>query len=818
MERFVQDVRYSARLLRKWPGYTAVVVLTLALGISAVTSVLSLMNAVLLRPYSLVDTDRWVYVWEHREKSQSLNQISVSAPNFRDWKENSTGVFADMVVWLPWSYTASGPGIANPERIRAEVITPDVFSTVTAPPAVGRLLTAEDAKSGERRVLLSYEFWKTAYGADPALVGKTIRLNGVTHLVVGVAPPGFAFPPEDQVDAWTTLPTAALTSTDRAGRAYRVAAKLRPGMTPQMAQAALNVIAARLSERYPEDRDYGAIVVPMREAVAGDFRTPLLALSGAVGFALILLCLNVGYLRVVHLAARRKEIALRVALGAGEGVLLRQLLIETLLLFGIGGALGILLAPVGLRLLLSYVPPQEIPWLHVRIDGTALAGAIALTAIAALLSGLVPVVRTLRSELARNLSVGGAVSGSAGVRGRLRSVMIAAQIALALIPLCGAGLLMRSFVRLQEVAPGFDSAHRLSLALYAPKARYPGPAEITALAKEIQKKTQDIPGLKQEGLAQAIPFAPGSRWLQAVSRSNPKGMESFSSLPLVRYSVITPGYFEAMGIPLIAGRLVADFDARDKQPVVVINEKLARLYFPGEDPVGKALWVGHAESLAESVPRIVVGVVGNTHMYALERDPDAAAWVPMAQQTVSEDIWRSLFFVANTERDANGALSDVRQRIQGIDPELATADVSLMTERLRDSLWRQRLSSSVVGAFSLAALGIAVLGVFGVTSYLVALRSREIGIRMAIGAKPGDIWKMVVAQNMVLVAIGIAFGLAGAVALTRLLQGLLFDVRPNDPLTLVMVAGALALAALAASLIPARRAAKVDPLVALRTE
>jgi putative ABC transport system permease protein len=818
MESWIQGLRYSARLLRKRPGYTVAVVFTLALGISAVTAVLSLMNAVLLRPYRLVDTDRWVYVWEHREKSQSLNQISVSAPNFRDWKESSTNVFAAMVVWLPWSYTVSGPGITNPERIRAEVITPDVFSTVTAPPAVGRLLTSDDTKSGERRVLLSYNFWKTACGADPTLPGKTIRLNGVAHMVVGVAPPGFAFPPEDQVDVWTTLPTAALAATDRAGRAYRVAARLRPGVTPQRAQAALNMIAARLSGQYPEDRDYEAIVVPMREAVAGDFRTPLIALSGAVGFALILLCLNVGYLRVVHLEARRKEIALRVALGAGQGVLLRQLLVETLLLFGIGGALGILLAPVGLRLLLSYVPPQEIPWLHVRIDGTSLAGTIVLTAIAATLSGLVPVMRTLRSELARNLSAGGAVTGSAGVRGRLRSVMIAAQIALALIPLCGAGLLMRSFVRLQEVAPGFESAHRLTLALYAPKARYAGPTEITALARAVREKTQDIPGLKQEGLAQAIPFSPGSRWLQAVSRSNPKGMESFSSLPLVRYSVVTPGYFEAMGIPLLAGRLVADSDARDTQPVVVINEKLAHLYFPGEDPVGKALWVGHAESLAESSPRIVVGVVGDTHMYALEREPDAAAWVPMAQQTVSEDIWRSLYFVGNTEGDANSTLSAVRQRIQGIDPELATADVSLMTERLRDSLWRQRLSSSVVGMFSLAALGTAVLGVFGVTSYLVALRSREIGIRLAIGANPRDIWRMVVGQNMVLVAIGIAFGLAGAVVLTRLLQGLLFDVRPSDPFTLAMVAGALALAALTASLIPARRAASVDPMVALRHE
>jgi len=795
-----------------------VVILTLALGIAALTSVFSLLSAVLLRSYGPIETDRWVYIWEHRAKSSSLNQISASIPNYRDWRENATNVFSDMVVWLPWSYTASGPGISNPERIRAAVISPDVFSTLTTRPAVGRFLTSDDAKSGERRVLLSYEFWRRSYAADPSLPGKTIRLNGATHIVVGVAPRGFAFPPEDQVDVWTVLPASVLSSPDRAGRGYRVAAKLRPGVTAKTAQVALNVVAERLSSQFAEDKDYGALVVPMREGVAGDFRTPLLALSGAVGFALLLLCLNMGYLRTVHLEARRKEIALRVVLGASQSALLRQWLIETLLLLGIGGALGILFAPVGMRLLLSFVPPGEIRWLHARIDAVTLLGILFATAFAATFSGLLPIIKTLRSELARGLAVGRAGTGSAGVGSRLRGAMIAAQIALALVPLCGAGLLMRSFVHLQEVAPGFDSEHCLTLALSAPKARYAGPAEISALAEQIREKTQDIPGFKQEGLAQAIPFSPGARWLQAITRSDPKGLHSFSSLPLVRYSVITPGYFEAMGIPLKSGRLFLESDARNAQPVMVINEKLARLYFGGEDPVGKPLWIGHAESLPGSAPRIVAGVVGDAHMYALDSDPDAAAWVPMAQQMGSEDIWRNLFFVANAKGDLDTTLLAIRQRIGSIDPELAIADAASMTDRLRGSLWRQRLSSSVLGAFSLAALGIAVLGVFGVTSYLVALRSREIGIRMAIGAKRFDIWKMVVGQNLFLVAIGIAIGLTGALALTRLLQRLLFEVQPNDPLTLGLVALALTLAAVAASLVPAHRAAKVDPLVALRTE
>ena len=817
MSILLQDVRHSVRLIRKKPLYSSVVLLTLALGIAALTAVVSLVDAVLLEPYGPIDSDRWVYVWEHRAKSESLNQISASIPNFRDWKAATSNAFAEMVVWLPWSYTASGPGIADPERVRAAVISPDVFSGFAASPLAGRWLTDDDAKTNERRVLLSYGFWKSAYGADPALPGKTIRLNGASHLVVGIAPPGFAFPPEDQVDVWTVLPASLLSSTARAERGYRVAAKLRPGVTPQMAQSALNTVTQRLSNQYPEDRDYGAIVIPMRQAVAGDFRSPLIALSGAVGFALLLLCINIGYLRQVHLEARSQEIAVRLALGARRSVLVRQLLIETLLMFIGGAGLGILLAPAGVRLLLSYVPVQEIPWLHARIHGVALAGAICCTVIAALFSGLLPMFRPLRAELARGLTVG-APTGPSGERGFFRGGIIAAQIAMAFIPLCGAGLLMRSFVNLQDVRLGFDADHRMTLALSAPKGRYAGPAEITALANRIRENTRSVPGLKQAGLAQAIPFAAGARWLQAVSRSDPKGVQSVASLPLVRYSVVTPGYFEAMGIPLIAGRSVADSDTRDAQPVVVINEKLARLYFPSENPVGKQLWVGHAESLAGSAPRTIAGVVGDTPMYALDRDPDPAAWVPMAQQSESDSIWRNLFLVANIEGDPGQILSAMRERINSIDPDLAAADVSSMTARVSDSLWRQRLSSSVLAAFSLAAVGIALLGVFGVTGYVVARRSREIGIRMAMGANPDDIWKMVLAHNLSQVFIGLAVGGAGSIALTRLLQGLLFGVRPGDPLTFAAVGGALTLAALVASFLPARKASRIDPLLALRTE
>ena len=818
MDTLLQDLRYSARLLWKKRGYSIVVILTLALGIGAVTSVFSVVNAVLLKPYGPVNTDQWVYLWEHRTNSQSLNQISVSIPNFRDWKRDSGSVFSDVVVWLPWSYTASGSDVSDPERVRAAVISPEVFSATGVVPAAGRFLTPEDSASGDRRVVLSYDFWKREYGADPNLAGKKITLNGATHTVVGIAPPGFSFPPEDQVDVWTVLPQTPPASAERSQRGYRVAAKLRPGVTPKSAQSAMDVIAQRLSGLYAEDKDYGALVIPMREAVSGDFRAPVIALSGALGFALLLLCINISYLRRVHLEARRKEIALRVALGASRAVLIRQLFMETILLFAIGGGIGILLSPLGVRLLLSFVPAQEIPWLHARIDAFVLLASIGLTLLAAVLTGLIPVLGVSRSDLARNLGWGGAVTNAAGVSGRLRGAIIAFQIALAMVPLCGAGLLIRSFVRLQEVAPGFTPEHRLTLSLNAPKARYAGPAEISALAKRLREATLQVPGMRETGLAQAIPFGTGSRWLQALTRTDPKGIHNFSQLPLVRYTVVTPGYLETVGMPLRAGRLVTDADTHDSQPVVVINEKLAHQQFPGEDPVGKQIWIGHGESLPSLPPRTIVGVVADIHMYALDHDPDPSAWVPMTQQSVSEDIWRNLFLIANTGTDPNNAVAAIGQKIHAVDKELAITDVSSMDQLLRDSLWQQRFSANILGAFSLAALGIAVLGVFGVTSYLVALRSHEIGVRMALGARPVDILKMVFGQSLVLVAIGTAAGLLGAFALTRVLQGLLFGIKPTDASTFGMMAAVLALSSLVACLGPARRAARVDPIVALRAE
>jgi predicted permease len=812
----LQDLQYSARVLRNKSAYSTVVIVMLALGIGSATAVFSVVNAVLLKPFGPVDTDQWVYLWEQRLHSETQAQLSVSIPNFRDWNRDSAAVFSDMVLWLPWSYTASGPGVANPERIRAAVVSPEIFRAAGVTPAAGRLLTAEDSNSGDRRVVLSYEFWRRAFGEDRSLPGKRVTLNGAPHTVVGIAPPGFAFPPEDRVDVWTVLPAAVASASDRSQRGYRAAAKLRPGVTTQAAQSAMSVIAARLAGAYPEDKEYGVLVIPMREAVAGDFRRPLVALSGALGFALLLLCINIGYLRRVHMEGRRKEISLRAALGASRARLIRQLFIETLLLFVIGGGLGVLVAPVGIRALVSFIPAQQTPWLKATVDLRVLLVSIAVTLLAAMLSGLLPIIKGSRTDLARSLGSGGAVTGVAGIGRRMRGLIVVPQIAFASIPLWGAGLLVRSFANLLKVAPGFESEQRLTLSISAPRSRYPGPADVSALAERIRDEVQNVPGMVQAGLAQSIPFAPGARWMQAVSRTDPKGIHNFSELPLVRYTVVTPGYFEAMGIPLKSGRLVRRADSHNSLPAVVINEKFARQQFPGEDPIGKQIWIGHAELLPSSSPKTIVGVVGDTHMFGLDQEADASAWVPIAQQGASTDIWRDLFLICHTGPALTSPLNSVRQRIIGIDHDLAIADVSYMDERLRASLWRQRFTSTVVTAFGVAALGVAILGVFGVTSYLIALRSHEVGVRMALGATSSDILRMVLGQSAVLVAIGTLVGLAGAFGFTRVLQGLLFGVEPTDPWTFALVAGVLVVTAMAVSLGPARKAARVDPIKTLR--
>ncbi|MGH9934925.1 MAG: ABC transporter permease, partial [Blastocatellia bacterium] len=808
----IQDLRYSLRMLAKRPGFTFIAVLTLSLGIGANTAIFSVVNAVLLRPYPHIDTDRWAYLYEKPSAEGLKGGLAVSIPNFLDWKRQSQS-FSDMLLWQGWSFNISGSGAGDPERLPTMVITPEIFTSLGARAVAGRFFTPSDeAQIPERRVVISYGLWQRRFGGDPNIAGKQVNLNLVPHTILGVAPPGFSFPPNGRTDIWIPWFTQTMRSDIernpsawRSARGYGAAAKLKPDVSFQSAQAEMNLIAERLASQYPEDKGYGALVTPMRESIAGDFRAPLLTLFGALGLVLLLACVNLANLQLTRLEARRKEMAVRAALGAGRWRLSRQLLTESLLLALIAGGVGMLLAPAGVKLLLSFIPPQQIPWLSVTTDRRVWLVSAGITLLVALLSGALPAFRSARVDLVRDLAGAGTAAGAAGVSRRMRHVFLIAQLALSLAPLAGAGLLIQSFMRLQKVDPGFAAGGRISLMYSAPRARYRDPEQLAALAERLRDEVSQIPGVQGAGLAQALPFAAGAGWLQAITRQDSKSIPDPANLPHVRYNVVSTGYVEALGAPLKAGRTFTKADTRESQPVVIINESLARKYFAGEEPLGKQFWVGHAQALPGYQPRTVVGVIGDTLLNRLEEQSQAAAWVPVSQQE-HEGPWRTIFMVVHTKTDPLGMIAGIRQQIGKVDADLALADIRTMEGRLDDAVWRQRLAANALGALSLAALIIAVLGVFGIIGYLVSRRTHEIGVRMALGATGRDIVRLVMSEGCWLVLAGVTLGLFGAITLTRFLSSLLYGVSATDPITFVIAALSLAGAALVACYLPARKA------------
>src|SRR5262245_36559987 len=808
-----QDLRYGARMLRKAPVFTLIAVMTLALGIGANTAVFSVINAALLQPYSHIDTDRWVFLSEKNE-AKGLRSAAVSIPNFLDWRRQNQS-FSEMVFWSQLNFNLSGPGAGEPERVRLTIVTENLFSALHLVPAAGRFVSPEDYKGNGRNAILSYGLWRRRFGGDPNLPGRTITLNLRSFTVLGVAPPGFSFPVQSQTDIWVPNFWHDIEKdTYRSGRGYAAAAMLKPGVSLSAAQADMDVIAGRLASQYPEDKGFGVQLEPMRESVAGGFRTPLLILIGALGFVLLLACVNIANLQLVRMESRRKELAVRSALGASARRLLGQMATESLLLVAAAGVLGICLAPVGVKLLLWMVPPAQIPWLKVKTDGVVLLVSFGATALTALLAGLAPALKAARFDVISAL--GAARATGAGLSRRWRVAFVIAQLALAVLPLSAAALLVNSFARLSRVEPGFQVDHRLTLSYFAPLLRYKDRAAISQLAERVSEELRRAPGIRAAGGVQYLPFSSAPGWAQAVSLEQPKGNPA--DLPHVSYTVATTGFLEALGVPLKAGRLFSSADSAASVPVVVINEALAKRHFPNEDPLGKPLWIGHAQALPTAAPRTIIGVVGDTLLDRLDSSPNAAAWVPISQQDGGELIWRNLYLVAHTSSEPQAALAAIRKQIAGVDADLPLADIATMEERLGDSLWRQRLTASLLSAFSLIALAIAALGVFGVTSYLVGQRTHEIGVRVALGALPGDIFRLALKEGIVSTLIGIAFGVGGSLALTRFLGNLLYGVGAKDPFTLAAVAIFLALVAIAACSVPARRATKVDPLIALRSE
>ncbi len=810
MDTLWQDLRYGVRMLIKSPGFTAVAVLTLALGIGANTAIFSITNAVLLRALPYRDAERLVIVWE---KNQGTEQNTVSPANFFDWQEQNS-VFEGMAAFYDYRNSLSGDG--EPEEVSGQITTDNLFSVLGVNAMLGRTFTPEDGKPGQNNVvIISYGLWQRRFGGDPNMIGRKVILNAVEHTVIGVLPPDVKWHIRKNsqtgraAELWT--PRAINTEFRQfRGRFICTVARLKPGFTLQQARAEMGTIAGRLAEQYKQfNSGHSVNLVPLRQQLAGEIRRALLVLMGAVGFVLLIACANVANLLLARGAARQKEIAVRAALGAGRGRIVRQLLTESLLLAAMGGVAGLVLAWVGTEALVSLSPPELGDFQNVEISTPVLGFTFTVALLTGVVFGLAPAFEASNIRLSDTLKEAGrSLAGTTRSR-RLRSALVVAEIALALVLLVGAGLLARSFLRLQGVDTGFNARNVLTMRVALPGARYTDDAKRINFFTQALERTQTLPGVEAAGAINYTPFL-------GLGTSTGFKIEGRPTLPTVQgmksigVCVTDQNFFRALQIPLKRGRLFTEQEVREKRNVVVINETLAKKYFPNEDPLGRRLII---PLRPPTVPTEIIGIVGDVKHTGLEQQAEPMSYWPIAQQPSP-----FMTFVLRTRGDATTVAAAVRNVVQTLDPQQPVGEVRTLASLVGDSIARQRFNTLLLAVFAAVALALSAVGIYGVISYSVAQRTHEIGIRTALGANSADVLRLVLKQGMKLTLLGVAVGLLAAVALTRLIKNLLFSVGVTDPLTFVALPLLLASVALLACYLPARRAAKVDPMVALRHE
>ena len=809
MQTLWQDLRYGARMLLKKPGFTLIAVLTLSLGIGANTAIFSVVHAALLRPLPYEKPDQLVMIWE-RNLPRGLEQSQASPVTYCDWREQKH-LFDQIAGWWYPQVNLTDTG-SEPQRVRTVDVTDAFFDVLGVRPIIGRgFQPGEDRPGGERLAVIGQELWRSRYNSDPNILGKAITLDGRSYSVIGVMPPGFDYP--NTTEVWTPLGWEPRQHS-RNARFFEVVARLKPGVTPQQAQAEMNALSNRIAQENPQsNKDWSAAVVSLRDQLVGDFRLALLVLFGAVGLVLLIACANVANLLLVRAGSREKEVAIRLAIGATRGRLLRQLLTESVLLALLGGAFGFLIAVWGADVLLK-LNPVEIPRLDkFSVNATILGFTLGVSLLTGLIFGLVPALSASRLDLNRRLKEGGRDSQTGG--GRVRGALVIAEVAIAMVLLLGAGLLLKSFMRLQHVDAGFNPSNVLTFNLQLPFSSYRDWRQVSELYSGLIARLKSVPGVQSADATGFLPLEGGWPTKFLIQRRPPAQGEE----PVAQHRPVSEGYFQTMGVPLIGGRRFDDRDQADAPGVVIVNEALTRRYFPNEDPVGKRITTLSRQYgplgrvMPASLEMEIVGVVGDEKNSSLSKTAEPAVYFSHRQFS-----YRSMSVVVRATAAPLSLVNAVQNEVWTLDRNLPISNVKTMEQRLGEAIAQPRFSALLLGLFAALALLLAAVGIYGVISYTVQQRTHEIGVRMAMGASAGAILKLVVGRGLALTLTGVGLGVLGSFGLTRLISGLLYGVGATDPVIFVAMPALLALVALLACYIPARRATKVDPMVALRYE
>jgi putative ABC transport system permease protein len=811
MQSLLQDLRYAARMLLRNPGFTFVAVVTLALGIGANTAIFSVVHAVLLRPLPYPESEQLAWVWMDNRK-EGIHEDIASWPNFVDWRTQNQ-VFEGLAGVRDRTFNLTGSG--EPEELRGANVTINFFDLMRVNPKTGRGFTSDEEQEGrDRVVVIGNGLWQRRFSGDPNVVGQILSLNGQNHTIIGIMPPGFQFP--NKTELWLPLVPDARTRDARGAFWLPVIGRLKPGVTRTQAQAEMGTIGNRLEQQYPDSNTgFGINVVQMHEQLVGRMRLALLVLLGAVGCVLLIACANVTNLLLARAASRQKEMGIRAALGAGRWRVARQLLTESVLLAVCGSALGLLMAYWGLKALVALAPADFPSANSIGISGRVLLFTMALSLLTGLIFGLIPALQISQPALSEVLkdgsrSGGGGGGGGGGVRGQAtRSALVVAEIALALMLLAGAGLMLKSSWQLQQINPGFNPANVLKVRLNLPGSKYPEGTNVQAFYQQLLERLSALPGVQAAGATSSVLLNKVHNSAGFAIEGRP--IEAGASRPELPIDSVSPSYFQVMGIQLLKGRVFNEQDKRDGLSVAIVNDTMARRYWPTEDPIGKRFTFGDPRPDARWLT--VVGVVRDSKRQGLDAEVRIESFLAHAQRPL-----RAMELVIRTPDNPLAMARTVRETIWSMDRDLPVSEIQTVEQLLGERTAPRRFNLLLFALFAAVALILAAIGIYGVMSYAVTQRTQELGIRLALGAQVRDVLKLVMRRGLVLTLIGVGIGLFAAMAATRLMSNLLFGISATDPLTFATITLILVFVALLACYIPARRATRVDPMIALRYE